>query len=69
MLKIAANIFDPMGTLSVFTINRKVLFQEFCVNKVGWDEELQGDFRNGYQQLISGVEGVLRYQYPTMCVC
>ena len=64
LLKIAAKIFDPMGTLSVFTINLKVLFQELCVNKVGWDEELQGEFRNEYQRLISELKGLFDISIP-----
>ena len=42
LLKIAAKIFDPLGGLSVYTIKLKVLFREFCLNKIGWDEELKG---------------------------
>ena len=38
LLKIAAKIFDPLGGLSVYTIKLKVLFQEFCLNKLGWDQ-------------------------------
>lgn len=36
----------------MFTINLKVLFQELCVNKVGWDEDLQDPYRTKYQKLM-----------------
>eukprot|EP00794_Sanderia_malayensis_P021467 gene21467-biopygen1183 len=53
LLKIAAKIFDPLGSLSIFTINLKSLFQELCINKVGWDEGLKEPFLAEYQKLIS----------------
>ena len=53
LLKIAAKIFDPLGCLSLFTINLKVMFQQFCLDKRGWDEELSGDERRKYEVFIS----------------
>ena len=42
LTKRSAQIFDPLGFLSVFTINLKILFQVLCTNKVDWNEELRG---------------------------
>ena len=53
VLKLSAKIFDPLGFLSVFTINLKILFQVLCTNKVDWDEELQGPIRFRFMSLIS----------------
>ncbi|XP_065065426.1 uncharacterized protein LOC135691495, partial [Rhopilema esculentum] len=55
LLKLAAKIFDPIGCLSVYTINLKVLFQELCVDKWGWDEELSGEAREKYDRFISEI--------------
>ncbi|XP_065062963.1 uncharacterized protein LOC135689604 [Rhopilema esculentum] len=55
LLKLAAKIFDPIGCLSVYTINLKVLFQELCVDKWGWDEELTGEAREKYDRFISEI--------------
>ena len=52
LLKIAAKIFDPLGCLSVYTINLKILFQQLCFSKLSWDEELQGDTRVHYNKLL-----------------
>ena len=52
LLKIAAKIFDPLGCLSVYTINLKILFQQLCFSKVSWDEELQDESRLRYDQLL-----------------
>ena len=40
VLKIAAKVFDPMGYLAVLTIMFKVFFQQLCVQKCNWDDEL-----------------------------
>ena len=53
VLKLAAKIFDPLGCLSVYTINLKALFQQLCIEKIGWDVELQGHYRELYDRYIS----------------
>jgi hypothetical protein len=43
LLKISAKIFDPLGLLSPFTIQWKVLFQLLCNENIEWDDELSGE--------------------------
>jgi hypothetical protein len=43
LLKISAKIFDPLGLLSPFTIQWKVLFQLMCNENIEWDDELSGE--------------------------
>ena len=38
VLKLSAKIFDPIGLLTPFTINMRILFQILCIEKVTWDE-------------------------------
>ena len=40
VLKLSAKIFDPIGFLTPYTIETKILFQELCLDKVDWDSEL-----------------------------
>ena len=35
-----AAIFDPIGLVSPVVVPAKILFQELCVEKIGWDEPL-----------------------------
>ena len=56
VLRISAKIFDPFGWFSVFTINLKALFQQLCVEKLSWDEELQGQHRKTYDNLLSALQ-------------
>ena len=53
VLRISAKIFDPFGYLCVFTINLKAFFQQLCVDKLNWDDDLQGQHRKTYDTLLS----------------
>ena len=52
LLKISAKIFDPLGLLSPFTIQWKVLFQELCIERTDWDDQLKGDHLKKWKSLI-----------------
>ena len=52
LLKISATIFDPLGLLSPFTIQWKVLFQELCIECTNWDDQLKGDHLKKWKSLI-----------------
>ena len=45
LLKVLAGLYDPLGLISPILVGMKVLFQELCVNKVGWDEELTDEWK------------------------
>lgn len=38
-----AMIFDPLGIISPVLVNAKVMFQELCQNKLGWDDPIPTD--------------------------
>ena len=42
VLKFSAKLFDPLGLLSPFVENMKIWFQKLCVDKVSWDDRLEG---------------------------
>ena len=44
-MKLSAKLFDTIGVLSPFIIRLKILFQQICIAKFDWDEELQGEMR------------------------
>ena len=52
LLKISAKILDPLGLLSPFTIQWKVLFQELCIERTDWNDQLKGDHLKKWKSLI-----------------
>ena len=64
LLKIVAKIFDPLGCLSLFMINLKVMFQQFCMDKRGWDEELSGEERHKYEMFMSELGNLQNVSIP-----
>ena len=44
-LKLLAGIFDPLGIIGPVTITAKILFQEACREKIGWDDPLDGSIK------------------------
>lgn len=53
MLQTSARIFDPINSLTPFTIRVKCLFQELWERGVGWDEQLPPDLAD---KRVSGVQ-------------
>ena len=54
-LKVLAGVFDPLGLISPITLSAKVMFQESCRLKIGWDDQLDGDIRKGVEAWIKGL--------------
>ena len=55
---VATRFYDPLGFMSPITIRFKMLFQELCQNKVGWDEPLSGDLLHTWKSLASSFQGL-----------
>ena len=49
--------------MSVYTIRLKVLFQEFCLNKLGWDEELKSA-KERYEKFVSEIKDLNGIRMP-----
>ena len=43
ILKTLATLFDPLGIISPISVTGKVLFQELCIQKLGWDDHIPQD--------------------------
>lgn len=52
VLKVTARVYDPLGWISTFLIDMKVLFQKMCQTKGDWDEELRSDLKEVYEKSI-----------------
>ena len=47
ILKLAAKIFDPLGLISPFVIQLKMLFQTKCIQQLDWDDPLSCELVQG----------------------
>ena len=63
ILKISSKLFDPLELLSPFIISVKILFQNLCKNKVGWDQLHVRTYMNRFSsdlELIAQISWVPR---------
>ena len=58
VIGIISRFYDPLGVLAPITIKLKMFFQELCQSKVEWDEELAGDLKKSWNQLITELENL-----------
>ena len=64
LLRISAKMFDPLGLLSPFTIQLKVLLQELCIERTDWDEQLKGHHLKKWKTLIIELQTLNRICIP-----
>ena len=64
VLKFSAKLFDPIDILSPFVIGLKILFQQFCLEKVYWDEELEGEMRSKFLSYLSELPTLNQIRLP-----
>ena len=64
VLKVTAKIFDPIGFLTPLTVEMKILFQELCIEKTNWDDELQGNFLQRWKLFLDELKYIDCYRIP-----
>lgn len=64
ILKLTAKIFDPIGFLTLFTVEMKILFQELCLDKIDWDSELQGTLLLTWNNLLEELKYLYNVRIP-----
>lgn len=64
ILKLSAKIFDPLGLVSPFVIQLKILFQVLCVQQVDWDEQLSGESLVKWKSILSELHCLNGIQVP-----
>ena len=59
-----AKLFDPLGLISPITVSAKVLFQQLCTSKLGWDEEIPLEHGEKWKKLVSDLNSVGEITVP-----
>jgi len=64
VLKLSAKVFDAIGLLSPFTVRMKILFQSLCIEKVNWDESLEGEALAKWNSFIDDLKALKNICVP-----
>ena len=57
ILSSLASLFDPLGLISPIAVSAKILFQELCLEKLGWDDPLPIDKANRWEAWLRDLKG------------
>ena len=68
ILSIAAKFYDPLGLISPVTLRFKQMFQELCKSKVDWDEPLNDEFCEEWNQIVEKLKEA-NYMSIERCYC
>jgi len=64
LLRITAKIFDPLGLLSPFVIQLKVMFQQLCVDGKDWDAENTGNLLEKWKRTLEDMQSLNCVEIP-----
>eukprot|EP00112_Aurelia_sp_Birch-Aquarium-sp1_P003379 Seg1377.3 transcript_id=Seg1377.3/GoldUCD/mRNA.D3Y31 product="hypothetical protein" protein_id=Seg1377.3/GoldUCD/D3Y31 len=64
ILRQIARLFDPLGLASPITVQAKALFQELCIEKLDWDDELPDGKKEQWHRWVSDLEVVDKITIP-----
>ena len=68
LLRVSVKILDPLGLLSPFTVSTKILFQSLCLDKVKWDDRLEGEALLKLNGLIHEFSVLTNLRVPRCCL-
>ena len=57
VISLIGRIYNPLGFLSPITICFKILMQELCKNKLGWDQLLDRELLAKWTKLVDQLKG------------
>ncbi|XP_065063348.1 uncharacterized protein LOC135689914 [Rhopilema esculentum] len=58
ILSMISKLFDPLGLVSPIIVSAKVLFQELCTLKLGWDDEVPVEMLNKWNKFVCDLSSV-----------
>ena len=64
ILRLTVKIFDPLGLLSPFIIQLKILFQILCAGKIEWDMPLSDELLHNWRGIISELDCLDHVKVP-----
>ena len=62
VIGLSTRVYDPLGFLSPLTVCFMLLFQDICVAKLNWDDDLEGELLKKWKSLV------LQMREPVLCI-
>lgn len=69
ILSTISQVFDPLGLLSIFIINGKILLQKLWLHKLQWDDPLPREVLNMWSRFVAGLTYLNELQIPRFVLC
>ena len=64
ILSTLATLFDPLGVISPILVTAKVLLQDLCIKKIGWDDPIPKDKIKVWIDWLDDLEKVQSIRLP-----
>ena len=68
VISLIGRIYDPLGFLSPVTVRFKILMQELCKHRLGWDQPLDGELLDKWTSLIQQLNEAPPVILPRCCL-
>ena len=68
VISLIGRVYDPLGFLSPITVRLKMLMQELCRDKMGWDQPLAGETLRKWKRLVEELRMAPTIALPRCCL-
>ncbi|XP_064638263.1 uncharacterized protein LOC135494281 [Lineus longissimus] len=62
ILSVTSSVFDPIGFLSPFILKAKLILQDLCRLKIGWDDDIPEEHLSKWQRWLSDLPKVSNFK-------
>lgn len=62
MLSITSSVYDPLGILAPVTLSAKMMQQELCRRRCGWDDTVPPDILAQWKQWLVDIESLISFK-------
>eukprot|EP00794_Sanderia_malayensis_P021143 gene21143-biopygen14691 len=64
ILSFVSSIYDPLGIVAPFVLTAKIILQELCLEKLGWDDEIPQTAINRWNSWIKELPNLVKLAVP-----
>ncbi len=65
ILSFVSSIYDPLGIVAPFVLTAKIILQDLCRQKLGWDDEIPGTAINRWNSWIKELPNLVKLVVPS----